>query len=273
MNQIHNEHDKRVNQRLNSNASRLGIAVHDLADVTPEIKIYQLMTQSTKTGEIMWTPELIKQLRRVSPNAKLYSHAMFKVVIGKGYTIHIFREHYLYLCQQRFHGYVVHIPANMEVNYCIAEIAKLLKSVEKHIRGKVQHMPIVYFEHVPSEYYSVHMREFGIKLNEMIQQERISIPVGLCIDTCHLYVSGISLADAETARNYITDIEETRLPILIHLNDSVGDFGSFIDRHDELGAKIWKDDKSGLKYIKNITHDKILELANSQQSLELLAQL
>jgi len=252
-----------------------GIAVHDLEDVTPEIVVYQLMTQSTKTAEIIWDHESIKELRHKCPNARLYSHAMFKIVLGKGYTIYLFREHYLYLCKEQFQGYVVHIPANMEVDYCIAEIKRLLKSTEKFINAnaRITHMPIVYFEHIPSEYYSANMHVFGKKLRSMVKNSNISIPVGLCIDTCHLYVSGISLASANTAREYMTEIESVGLPILMHLNDSVNELGSFNDRHGELGSKIWKDDKSGLRYLKNTTYDKIIELGEAQSSIALLNEL
>jgi endonuclease IV len=131
----------------------------------------------------------------------------------------------------------------------------------------------VYFEHVPSEYYSVNMHIFGQKLKAACGSLNLDIPVGLCIDTCHLYASGISFADTETVRHYMLDIQNVGLPILIHLNDSVGDFGSFIDRHDVLGAKIWKEVNSGLKFIKNTPFPKILEIANCRSSLELLAEL
>lgn len=250
----------------------VGIAIHDINDVdcnndgSPHI--FQLMTQSTETAKILWDPTSLKRLRLRCPQAKLYAHAMFKMVIGKGYTIHLFREHYKYLCEQHFHGYVVHIPANIEVNYCVGEIKRLLKSAAKHL-GSTPARTTVYFEHVPSEYYSENMHVFGEKLRDA----KVDLPVGLCIDTCHLYASGISLSSIESARNYITQIENVGLPLLIHLNDSIGDLGSFVDRHAELGTKIWKDDKSGLKYIKNTTHDKIIELADPKSSLELLLAL
>lgn len=234
------------------------------------IKSFQLMTHDTKTGNVIWTPEMIRHLRgKIGENITLYAHSVFKVVLGKPYTYHIFTEHFRYACDNRLNGYVVHIPANMEVNYCVEVIVKLLKSAHKTLKRKTY--PVVYFEHVPSEYYSANMHIFGQKLKHVCQN--LNIPVGLCIDTCHLYASGISFADSETVRHYMLDIQAVGLPILIHLNDSVGDFGSFVDRHDVLGAKIWKEVHSGLKFIKNTPFPKILEIAECRSSLELLAEL
>lgn len=257
---------------------RIGISLHPNWDKDEQliedfnIKSFQIMTHDTKSGKILWTPESINGLRMmVGDNISIYAHSVFKVVLGKSYTHHIFAEHFGYVCDNGLTGYVVHIPANMEVNFCVSTIVKLLKTVHSKLNRK--NYPTVYFEHVPSEYYSENMHIFGRLLRKKVRSANLVIPVGLCIDTCHLYASGISFEDKETVRYYMLNIESARLPILIHLNDSVGDFASFIDRHDVLGAKIWKEDKSGLKFIKNTPYPKILEIADCKTSLELLAEL
>jgi hypothetical protein len=234
------------------------------------IKSFQLMTHDTKTGNVIWTPEMLRDLRgNVGQDIRLYAHSVFKIVLGKPYTYHIFNEHFGYACDNNINGYVVHIPANMEVNFCISIIVKLLKLAHKKLNR--ENYPMVYFEHVPSEYYSANMHIFGKLLHKQVS--RLAIPVGLCIDTCHLYASGISFADIETVRHYMLNIQSAGLPVLIHLNDSVGEFASFVDRHDVLGAKIWKDNKTGLKFIKNPPFPKILEISDCRSSLELLAEL
>lgn len=234
----------------------------------PQGYVFQLMTQDTKTGDIIWKPDDINALRRkYGHDIRLYSHAMFKVVLGRHYpTFNIFAEHYSYLCQMKFYGYIVHIPANIDMDYCIKFVKKLFKSV-----AKPQHKVRVFFEHVPSEIYSKasKMAEFGRRL----KSANLPLPVGLCIDTCHMYASGVSPASSSDIASYIREIETSGLPYIIHLNDSIGEEGSFIDRHGELGTKIWLNDKSGLKYIKRLDCDKIIELADPSSSLALMAQL
>ncbi len=61
--------------------------------------------------------------------------------------------------------------------------------------------------------------------------------LGLCLDTCHLFASGYDIGDVGTLEG-ISDVlgkiglERVRI---IHLNDSKGDLGSRIDRHEHIG--------------------------------------
>jgi len=68
--------------------------------------------------------------------------------------------------------------------------------------------------------------------------------VGLCIDTAHLFSSGINLATKEQAAQYLYDIhnalDEYDTKIMFHLNDSAGNFGTGKDIHDHITqGKIW----------------------------------
>lgn len=68
--------------------------------------------------------------------------------------------------------------------------------------------------------------------------------VGLCIDTAHLFSSGINLATKEQAAQYLYDIhnalDQYDPKIMFHLNDSAGNFGTGKDIHDHITlGKIW----------------------------------
>lgn len=62
--------------------------------------------------------------------------------------------------------------------------------------------------------------------------------VGICLDTCHLLAAGYEL---RTLRGFESTIEEFEESIgleklrLIHLNDSKGNLGSALDRHEHIG--------------------------------------
>lgn len=59
----------------------------------------------------------------------------------------------------------------------------------------------------------------------------VSVPLGMCLDTCHLHASGEQLVDGtRRLRDIVGRIG------LVHCNDSRDEAGSGRDRHDNLGA-------------------------------------
>jgi deoxyribonuclease IV len=62
--------------------------------------------------------------------------------------------------------------------------------------------------------------------------------LGLCLDSCHLFVSGVDVTDAATWNALLDDIDERigldRLRAL-HANDAKAPLGSNRDRHDNIG--------------------------------------
>jgi deoxyribonuclease-4 len=62
--------------------------------------------------------------------------------------------------------------------------------------------------------------------------------LGLCLDSCHLFVSGVDVTDAPTWNSLLDDVDERigldRLRAL-HANDAKAPLGSNRDRHDNIG--------------------------------------
>ena len=64
------------------------------------------------------------------------------------------------------------------------------------------------------------------------------LPVGYCLDTCHLLAAGFDVthasgvAEAVSAADRILGLDLIRL---IHTNDSKGSLGSRLDRHENIG--------------------------------------
>jgi deoxyribonuclease-4 len=62
--------------------------------------------------------------------------------------------------------------------------------------------------------------------------------LGVCLDTCHLFAAGYEIRTAKGYRETLRAFEATvglhRLKA-IHLNDSKGDRGSRVDRHEHIG--------------------------------------
>jgi len=74
------------------------------------------------------------------------------------------------------------------------------------------------------------MREFAPKLTE--------VPIGFCLDTCHLLASGFDIANATGLKHMLSEadrllgLDNVRV---IHANDSKGALGSHVDRHQNIG--------------------------------------
>lgn len=68
--------------------------------------------------------------------------------------------------------------------------------------------------------------------------DNVPYPIGYCLDTCHLYVSGF---DVSTEKGLEQTVKEAELILglehipVIHTNDSKGAFASKLDRHANIG--------------------------------------
>ena len=76
------------------------------------------------------------------------------------------------------------------------------------------------------------------QLAYIIGKVKDKIPIGVCIDTCHIFVAGYDIRSAEACNKTLDDFDRiVGLPFLyaFHLNDSVKGLGSRVDRHQPLG--------------------------------------
>jgi deoxyribonuclease-4 len=73
---------------------------------------------------------------------------------------------------------------------------------------------------------------------EYILQEMGPKDYGICLDTCHLFASGYDLSDESKSLELIDNLDNSigleKLK-LFHLNDSKGELGSNLDRHQHIG--------------------------------------
>jgi len=80
---------------------------------------------------------------------------------------------------------------------------------------------------------------------------------GMCLDTCHAFASGYDLKTADACNKFIDKFDKILgLNVLkfIHLNDSKGDIGSHLDRHEHIGLG-----KIGIHGLKSILNTKSLK--------------
>ncbi|WP_343189177.1 deoxyribonuclease IV [Buchnera aphidicola (Chaitoregma tattakana)] len=107
-------------------------------------------------------------------------------------------------------------------------------------------------------------------LYEIINCIKQSSRIGICIDTCHLFSYGYNISNLENVKNIFFKFNKIigfNYLKGMHINDSIGDLGSKVDRHANLGfGKIGTDIFSFI--IKNKIFDNIpLILETKIQSL------
>ncbi|MCL2457667.1 MAG: deoxyribonuclease IV [Desulfobulbus sp.] len=77
------------------------------------------------------------------------------------------------------------------------------------------------------------------ELGEMLATSRFPEHLGSCVDTCHIFAAGYDFLAAE---GYARTVELLERHVglgrihLLHLNDSKKECGSWVDRHEQIGA-------------------------------------
>jgi deoxyribonuclease-4 len=91
-------------------------------------------------------------------------------------------------------------------------------------------------------------------LAEIIAGTRHPDRLGVCVDTCHIFAAGYPL---DTPKNYKATMKELDVVVGIdrvkafHLNDSLKELGSHVDRHAHIGRG-----KMGLEPFRNLLKDR-----------------
>ena len=73
---------------------------------------------------------------------------------------------------------------------------------------------------------------------EVMDQLRGSVPVGACIDTCHMHVAGYDIVSAEGIYETLLQLDATiglNNVRVVHCNDAKAPRGSKLDRHQQIG--------------------------------------
>ncbi len=76
------------------------------------------------------------------------------------------------------------------------------------------------------------------QLGYIVKKVKNKIPIGVCIDTCHIFAAGYDIRDRDGWDNTLREFDQRiGLPYLraLHVNDSMKDLGSRVDRHEPLG--------------------------------------
>jgi deoxyribonuclease-4 len=115
------------------------------------------------------------------------------------------------------------------------------------------------------------IENFAHFYNKINQHPKISNRFGICLDTCHIFVSGHDIRSSILLIKYL-ELFEKLIGLsnikLIHLNDSKNELGTKIDRHENLGYGFIgkKNIVRVIKFFKKINIPILLETPNLKQN-------
>lgn len=187
-----------------------------------EIQKWNALRKETRIHVVMSHDSYLINLGSVNPELLEKSREAFLEEIRR---CHILNIDYL-----NFHP-GAYTTGSEEI--CLNQIAESLLSLEKEIlKGKT----LLLLEATAGQGTTV-----GYKfshLGSIIKKVGNRIPIGVCIDTCHIFAAGYDIRTKEGwDRTLKTFDEEVGLKYLkaLHLNDSLKPLGSKVDRHASIG--------------------------------------
>lgn len=145
-------------------------------------------------------------------------------------------------------GVIVHLQ-NVSPDDIVADLRDLISKFKDDIPDSILYLENEVRRNVEWGYSSP--QQFG-ELAKAIHEANLPLKVGLCLDTAHLWISGVDLRDH--TREYLRDFDHAmrdhKLPLMLHLNDAPNPLGQGRDAHAPLTqGHIWKDHTESLKEI------------------------
>jgi len=190
--------------------------------VRPEEEIEEFRKKITKYKIEYVFGHSIYLINLASPNPYIYTNSINSLISG------------LVMAEKAgFSGVVTHVGSHTGSGYRegMEQILNALEQILKTTQGKI---PILLETDAGSG------NHIGCKFSDIgeIIKSTKSDSVKVCLDTCHSFVSGYELRTKEGLEKTLTSFDKEiglNKLALIHLNDSKGDLGSNLDRHEIIG--------------------------------------
>ena len=134
--------------------------------------------------------------------------------------------------------YLVLHPGNYRGRSCEDGIASFAVALHEASRGFRHRGLTVLLENTAGSGCNIGGRFEDLQSIRELARDLTDLPIGYCLDTCHLLASGYDIATAAGLRATVKHIEQglgLSNVHLIHANDSKTPLGSRIDRHANIG--------------------------------------
>jgi deoxyribonuclease-4 len=191
--------------------------------ITPEeVKLWEKALDETGITDVMSHDSYLINLGSPDPEILRKSRQAFREEIA--------RCHQLKIPYLNFHPGA---STSGTLEECLATIAQSLIQMEDLIlKGNTK----LLLETTAGQGTSVGHRFEHI--GEIMKEVHKKIPLGVCIDTCHIFVAGYDIRTADGWKKTLKEFDDIiglQHLSAFHVNDSLKDLGSRVDRHAPLG--------------------------------------
>ena len=120
------------------------------------------------------------------------------------------------------------------VELCLERIVESLRGMKDLFDGKVGLKLVI-------EATAGQGSAIGAKFEELgyiVERLKDELPIGVCIDTCHIFAAGYDIRTKEGLEHTLQEFDKKiglKYLMAFHLNDSQKGLGSRVDRHAQLG--------------------------------------
>ena len=133
---------------------------------------------------------------------------------------------------------VMHPGSAKGYNSLDPALKTLVKSLEKASKGLISDHFCLLFENTAGAGSTIGRCFEDLKTLRDMAALRLPFPVGYCLDTCHLFVSGYDVSTRSGLESTLLQADNVlgleNVPV-IHTNDSKGALNSCLDRHENIG--------------------------------------
>ena len=134
--------------------------------------------------------------------------------------------------------YLVAHPGNCKGHSVEQGIYAVIRSLAEAAQGLDTGKLTVLLENTAGSGAALGSRLEELAIMRQFAAELTDLKIGFCIDTCHLLASGYDVSSAAAVKKTVAELDRVlglaNIPV-VHANDSKGQLGSHLDRHEHIG--------------------------------------
>jgi deoxyribonuclease IV len=242
----------------NAKQHNLGIHLGNLNEIMDKknknIKLFQFFVDPIKNDYFSPNNKILERIKK--NNIQLVAHSSYTINVSKNWDEHSWWVEYIVqeilLCQKLGVLYlVIHTGKKLDLPTSIA--LNNMYSFIIHVIRRTEQTNVKILIETPSGQGSellADINDFCKFITKFSSNEKNKNRVGICLDTCHIFAAGYDIRKKNIFNDFlqiINNIIGKDTIKLIHLNDSKGDMGSKLDRHQNIG--MGKIGKKSMEYI------------------------
>jgi len=242
-------HVNRIYSSERNIASHIQVVIDRLKEQKVKMSCCIIFLSSPRNQKIIVSDEEITDLREMQ-DITIFAHSSY---LDRPWPTDKYQERSIKFINEEIEvceranlsGLIIHLPKNAKVESLVPVVKQFKFSPRSHVK--------IYFELCGLGDQTFISPELIAKFFALIGTDHFSF----CIDTAHLWSSGLDISDVKVVTEWFSALEsyDEILPmnsLMIHLNDSAKPIGKTPDEHAPLGiGEIWGKSDDSLEIILN----------------------